>query len=83
MSIQSAVLFDEDGKPTYVLISQAKHKAALKPLQAAIRAVDQGKATDYFRAWWSAAFSTRNPLPDEPLADDDGVGTLAFWQVFT
>ena len=83
MSIQSAVLFDHDGKPTYVLISQARSKSAAKPLEAAIRCVDQGQATDYFTAWWNVAFPTRNVLPSEPIANPDGTGTLAFWQVFT
>lgn len=84
MSIQSAVLFDGDGRPTYTLVSQAKAKAAERSLQPAVRCVDgAGVATSYFRAWWNIAFPTRNPLPDEPIADRDGVGTLAFWQVFT
>lgn len=84
MSIQSAVLFDADGKPTYLLVSQAKSKSAARSLQPAVRCVDQtGHATPYFQAWWNVAFPARNPLPDEPLADADGVGTLAFWQVFT
>jgi len=84
VSIQSAVLFDQDGKPTYTLVSQAKAKAAERSLQPAVRCVDDsGEATGYFRAWWNVAFPTRNPLPDEPLANPDGTGTQAFWQVFT
>lgn len=83
MSIQSEVLFDQDGKPTYTLLSQARKKAALKPLEGAIRCVDQGSATAYFAAWWTAAFPTRNPLPSDPIANPDGTGTLAFWEVFT
>lgn len=84
MSIQSAALFDQDGKPTYTLVSRVKAKAAARSLQPAVRCVDEnGEATAYFRAWWSVALPTRNPLPDEPLADRDGVGTPAFWQVFT
>lgn len=83
MSIQSEVLFDQDGKPTYTLISQALSKGALRPLQGSEPCSDQGNATPYFSSWWNAAFPTRNPLPGEPVADEDGVGTLPFWQVFT
>lgn len=83
MSIQSAILFDQDGKPTYTLISQARSKSPLKPLQAAIAAVDsQGAPTEDFRAWWNAGFPTRRTLPDL-VANPDGTGTLEFWQVFT
>lgn len=81
MTIQSEVLFDGDGKPTYILVSQARKKAALKPIQPEIRCVDQGEATEYFTAWWNAAFPTRNNLPDQ-IATPDGVGTLDFWRVF-
>lgn len=84
MSIQTAVLFDADGKPTYTLVSQVKAKAAARSLQPAVRCVDiDGTATPYFRAWWNIAFPARNPLPDEPIADETGVGTQAFWQVLT
>lgn len=84
MSIQSAPLFDPDGKPTYVLIAQARQKGALKHIQPDISGVDQdGNATDYFTAWWNAAFPTRRTLPDAPIANPDGTGTLLFWQIFT
>lgn len=82
MSIETAVLFEPDGKPTYTFLAQAREKGPLRPLQAAIRAVDeQGGPTTYFRAWWSSNLPARNVLPDV-MANPDGTGSAEFWVVF-
>lgn len=84
MSIQTAPLFLVDGKPSPVLVAQSRAKGSLQALQASVPAADpkDGTATASFRAWWNAAFPTRNPLPDDPVTNPDGTGSAAFWKVF-
>lgn len=43
--------------------------------------VRKGYATDYFAAWWRAAFPTREPLPQEVISDRAGVASDRFWDL--
>lgn len=75
-----AILF-ADGQPTYLLLSEWRNRDPRIPLQVVpVLSADRRPLVE-FRGIWRAAFPDRKPLPDESLADDDGRGTEAFWDV--
>lgn len=83
MSVRDAVLFEDDGTATPLLHARWKARGALQPMQALAVCLDEDRGpTGYFRGLWRAAFPTLEPLPREPLAEDDGTATDAFWGVF-
>lgn len=82
MSIRKAILFLPNGKGTGLMLAQWKAKSPLTPILASAILTDGGVSTNYFRTTWSNAFPTRNALP-ERVANKDGTGTTAFWEVFT
>lgn len=74
-----AVLF-QDGSPTYFLVSEWRNRAPAVPLPVSLVLLDgERKSTQELRSAWRASFPDRQPLPDEPLADEDGRGTQALW----
>jgi hypothetical protein len=76
-----AILF-ADGSPTYFLLSEWRNREPLIPLQPTLLALEEDRRpTPLFRSAWRTAFPDRGPLPDEPLADEDGRGTQALWDV--
>lgn len=82
MGLRSIRLFNPDGTGTPFLTAQWQQKAALQPYQPRNPLVTrEGMATAYFTAIWPIAFPTRDPLPKERLAEDDGRGTDEFWNV--
>jgi hypothetical protein len=81
MSLRVAILF-ADGKASPILRSQCVQKGALEPLLTLPLLETDRSATTYFRRWWQAAFPDRDRLPFGPLAEADGRGTVAFWDVF-
>lgn len=84
MSLRNNALFTGEGKGTPFLRAQWTKQGASQPFLAGSSLVtDEGLATRYFAALWRAAFPLREHLPiDVALAEDDGRGTTAFWDVF-
>lgn len=82
MSVRSIPLFAASGHPTTFLLRQWTQKGALQPLRLIPCLDDSRVALPSFRSVWQVAFPTRPALPSEPLADRDGRGTDAFWNVF-
>lgn len=82
MSVRFIPLF-ENGRPTPFLMAQWRKKGGLQPLNARVAYLDENRcANPVLRGLWAATFSDLGPLPTEPLADRDGRGTQAFWNVF-
>lgn len=82
MSIRSAALFD-GRRPTLTLRLQWAQKGALQPIVSGLDILEQdGSAARSFRLLWSKAFPDREPLPVVALAEKDGRGSSAFWDVF-
>lgn len=83
MSIRANPVF-KAGRPTLFLILQWAQKGALQPLQAGVEYVERdGTAKPLLRQRWAAAFPSRGPLPSDALVDRQGLGTDAFWAVFS
>jgi hypothetical protein len=83
MSLRSIPLFDAGGRPTAFLMVQWAKRGALQPLMARVSLVEaDGTANPMFRARWAAAFPSRQRLPTERVADPQGRGTDAFYDVF-
>lgn len=83
MGLRSIPLFDRMGRPTPFLMAQWAKKSALEPLQARIIYLEPDRSANrLLRALWASAFPTRQPLPFGPVADADGTGTDAWWDVF-
>lgn len=78
-----AVLFTSEGKPTPLLLAFWRDRAPVVSLQAAgaLLASDR-TASDLFRSQWRAAFPNREPMPVDAIAERDGRGAVAFWDVF-
>lgn len=82
MSARNAPLFD-GGKPTLTLRLQWAQKGALQPIVSGLSVLEEDRsATRSFRLLWSKAFPSRDPLPFVALAEKDGRGSQAFWDVF-
>lgn len=81
MSIRRAILFLPNGKGSPTLFSQWRTKGPLKPIQTSNYLHDDGAPTRYFAQLWREAFPARRPLPAR-IANPDGTGTEAFWDVF-
>jgi hypothetical protein len=73
-----AILFT-DGQPTYLLLSEWRNRDPRIPLQVVPVLTEDRRPTVAFRGIWRAAFPDRKALPDEPLSDEAGRGTQAFW----
>lgn len=82
MSIQTAILFQTDGKPSAIMLGQWRVRGPAQALQASAVLVEKGLATPVFHNAWRVAFPTRDPLPRDPIANSDGTATTAFWNVF-
>lgn len=82
MTIRSAVMFLPSGKGSPLFFAQWRKREPLKPIQSTATLLDGGLATHAFRSLWKEAFPIRPPLPPEKLANADGTGTDAFWNVF-
>jgi len=82
MSLRSVPLFDAGNRPTPFLMRQWAQKGAAQPLGLIPYLTRDKVAEPHFRVLWAKAFPTRKPLPDEALADREGRGTDAFWDVF-
>lgn len=84
MSLRNNALFTGDGRGTPFLRIQWGKQGATQPFLAGnVLVTEQGLATRYFAALWRAAFPDREHLPiHRALAEDDGRGTPAFWDVF-
>jgi len=83
VSLRNNPLWTAERKPTPFLLAQWRDKAALEPLQSRVAYLDeQRRATPVMRGLWAAAFPSREPLPLEPIADRQGVGSSRFWDVF-
>lgn len=83
MTIRRAILFLPNGKGSPLFFAQWRNKGAAVALQSKAALVDGGIATRYFRDLWRAAFPARTPLPLDKIANRDGTGTDAFWEVFS
>lgn len=81
MTIRNSPLFDPSGKGTPLLFGQLRRRMPQQPVQSRAVLVDGGLASAYFAAWWRAAFPTREPLPKEPIATRDGLGTDRLWDL--
>ena len=79
--MRQAVLF-KDGKATLILRLQCAQKGALQPILGWEMLEQDRSPSRQMRAWWGKAFPTRQPLPFEPVAKEDGTGTDRFWDVF-
>jgi hypothetical protein len=83
LSELAQVLFEEDGKPTPLMIARWRAKGALVPMDPQMTLTADALATDGFQTLWSKAFPTRPSLPDgEALHGDDGKPTTAFHRVW-
>lgn len=81
--MRAVVLFTPEGLGTPQLFGQWRQKGALRPIQAYAVLIDrQGGASAHFRQAWKAAFPGREPMPLDAVANRDGTGTDAFWDVF-
>jgi len=83
MSSADVPLFDRSGRPTVYMMRQWSQKAAQEPIRSLPLLERDRSATLALRRLWTAAFPTREALPDGPLVDADGRATDAFWRVFS
>lgn len=80
---RSLVLFSPDGKATLELMGQWRQRGGLQPIPQVVEVLEQDRSAKlWFRGLWAKAFPDRQPLPFGPLAERDGRGTAAFWDVF-
>lgn len=83
MSTRIIPLFDRAGRPTTFMHRQWTQKAGAQPLRPMKYLEQDRTANTEFRALWAKAFTTRDDLPGEPLADADGRASDAFWRVWS
>lgn len=84
MSVRSVPLFTKEGRGTPLMFAQWVRRGPLQPINTALRLVtEEGLPTIEFRGLWVRAFPSRPPLPQGPVARDDGAATDAFWFLFS
>ena len=83
MSHRPVVLFTPERKATPLFMAAWRHEGGLQPILSGVELLDENlSAKPTFRGLWRRAFPDKQPLPLGPLANKDGRGSDAFWDVF-
>lgn len=64
------------------MLRQWTQKGGAQPLRSMAYLNPDRTAAPHFRTLWSLAFPTRDDLPGEPLVDEAGRASDAFWRVW-